>query len=100
MAPRVPFGEHAERVLEVVASIPAGRVMAYGDVGRALGDRGPRYVGNVMAGYASDLPWWRVVRADGSLAKGARQRALLEAEDVPFTAAGRVDMRIARMAGP
>jgi alkylated DNA nucleotide flippase Atl1 len=41
-----------------------------------------------------DLPWHRVVRADGSLAKGARQRALLEAEGVPFRGE-RGDMRAA-----
>ena len=39
-----------------------------------------------------DVPWHRVVRADGSLAKGERQRALLEAEGVPFRGE-RVDMR-------
>jgi len=33
---------------------------------------------------AGDVPWHRVVRADGSLAKGATQRRLLEAEGVPF----------------
>jgi methylated-DNA-protein-cysteine methyltransferase-like protein len=43
-----------------------------------------------LAGYvlgragAQEAPWHRVVRADGSLAKGARQRRLLEAEAVPF----------------
>jgi methylated-DNA-protein-cysteine methyltransferase-like protein len=42
------------------------------------------------------VPWHRIVRADGSLAKGARQRALLEAEGVPFRGA-RVDMRVARL---
>ena len=40
------------------------------------------------------VPWQRVVRADGSLAKGARQRRLLEAEGVPFRGE-RVDMRLA-----
>jgi alkylated DNA nucleotide flippase Atl1 len=40
------------------------------------------------------VPWQRVVRADGSLAKGMRQRRLLEAEGVPFRGA-RVDMRAA-----
>ncbi|CAN5235632.1 hypothetical protein BH20ACT16_BH20ACT16_07710 [soil metagenome] len=40
------------------------------------------------------LPWHRVVRADGSLAKGERQRQLLEAEAVAFRGA-RVDMRAA-----
>ena len=42
------------------------------------------------------MPWHRIVRADGSLAKGARQRVLLEAEGVPFSG-GLVDMRIARL---
>jgi methylated-DNA-protein-cysteine methyltransferase-like protein len=43
-----------------------------------------------------DLPWHRVVRADGSLAKGARQRRLLEEEGIPFKG-DRVDMRAARL---
>jgi len=40
------------------------------------------------------VPWQRVVRADGSLAKGERQRGLLEQEGVPFLGE-RVDMRAA-----
>jgi alkylated DNA nucleotide flippase Atl1 len=44
-----------------------------------------------------NLPWHRIVRADGSLAKGERQRALLEAEGTPFRG-DRVDLRIARLA--
>jgi methylated-DNA-protein-cysteine methyltransferase-like protein len=43
-----------------------------------------------------DVPWFRIVRSDGTLAKGARQRALLEAEGVPFRGE-RVDMRAARL---
>jgi len=50
----------------------------------------------VLAYTEEDVPWWRIVRADGSLAKGARQRALLEAEGVPFRGE-RVDMRAARI---
>ena len=42
------------------------------------------------------LPWHRVVRADGTLAKGERQRALLAAEGVPFRGS-RVDLRVARL---
>jgi methylated-DNA-protein-cysteine methyltransferase-like protein len=37
------------------------------------------------------VPWQRIVRSDGSLAKGERQRRLLEAEGVPFRGS-RVDM--------
>ena len=65
----------------------------YGD----LSPGAPRFTGTVLS--AEDdpaLPWHRVVRSDGSLAKGARQRRLLEAEGVPF-AGDRVDMRAARL---
>jgi len=68
-------------------------VRSYGDVSPGA----PRVAGAVLADCADpDVPWHRIVRADGSLAKGARQRALLEAEGVPFAGA-RVDMRAARL---
>jgi methylated-DNA-protein-cysteine methyltransferase related protein len=79
----------AADVLRRVRSIPPGRVTTYGD----LSPGAPRYAGAVMAAcHDPDVPWQRIVRADGSLAKGARQRALLEREGVPFRGA-RVDMR-------
>ena len=53
---------------------------AYGDISPGA----PRYGGTVLQPADEDVPWWRVVRADGSLAKGERQRALLEDEGVPF----------------
>jgi alkylated DNA nucleotide flippase Atl1 len=74
-----------------VRAIPRGFVTTYGD----LSPGAPRRAGAVLsASDDPDLPWHRVVRADGSLAKGARQRALLEAEGVPFRGE-RVDMRAA-----
>jgi alkylated DNA nucleotide flippase Atl1 len=80
------------RVLERIRSTPPGFVRAYGDVSPGA----PRFAGSVLADCDDpDVPWHRIVRADGSLAKGARQRALLEAEGVPF-AGDRVDMRTAR----
>lgn len=57
--------DYAERVLDLVAQIPEGRVVAYGDVARMLGEGGPRNVGAVMSRYGSGVPWWRVIRADG-----------------------------------
>jgi methylated-DNA-protein-cysteine methyltransferase related protein len=81
-----------QRVLERVRAIPEGFVRTYGD----LSPGAPRFTGTVLRMTAEDVPWWRVVRADGSLAKGERQRALLEAEGVPFTGA-RVDLRVARI---
>jgi methylated-DNA-protein-cysteine methyltransferase related protein len=81
-------------VLERVREIPAGFVRTYGDVSPGA----PRFAGTVLfAAEDPDLPWWRVVRADGSLAKGARQRGLLIAEGVPFKGE-RVDMAQARAA--
>ncbi len=66
---------------------------SYGDVSPGA----PRFAGAVLSGCDEPgLPWWRVVRADGSLAKGARQRRLLEAEGVPFSGA-RVAMRTVRI---
>ena len=66
---------------------------SYGDVSRGA----PRFAGAVLhACYDPTVPWHRVVRADGSLAKGERQRTLLEAEGVPFRG-DRVDVRLARI---
>ena len=82
----------AERVLERIRSTPPGFVRAYGDVSPGA----PRFAGTVLHRTEDpELPWHRIVRADGSLAKGQRQRRLLEAEGVPFRGE-RVDMRIAR----
>ncbi|HEY4279372.1 MAG TPA: MGMT family protein [Conexibacter sp.] len=81
------------QVIARVRAIPPGFVRSYGDVSPGA----PRFAGTVLSQIDDpSLPWHRVVRADGSLAKGARQRALLEAEGVPFRG-DRVDMRIARL---
>lgn len=92
--------EFAQRVLDVVDRIPRGKVMAYGDVAEFLGAGGPRAVGTVMARWGSEVPWHRVVRADGSCAthKADRQLALLRTEKVPMRG-GRVDMARARWNG-
>jgi alkylated DNA nucleotide flippase Atl1 len=82
-----------ERLLERVRAIPEGFVRAYGDICPGA----PRFAGSVLHDTEeAGLPWWRVVRADGSLAKGEQQRALLQAEGVPFRGT-RVDLRIARI---
>ena len=82
------MGSGRERqVLGRIRSVPEGYVTTYRD----LSPGSPRFAGAVLARTGEDVPWQRVVRADGSLAKGARQRALLEAEGVPFRGA-RVDM--------
>jgi methylated-DNA-protein-cysteine methyltransferase related protein len=81
--------ERAEEVLRRVRSVPEGRVTTYGD----LSPGAPRFAGTVLSEcHDPDIPWQRIVRADGSLAKGERQRRMLEAEGVPFRG-DRVDMR-------
>jgi methylated-DNA-protein-cysteine methyltransferase related protein len=87
--------DRAARVLARVRATPPGFVRTYGDVSPGA----PRFAGSVLSACDDpDLPWQRIVRADGSLAKGARQRALLEAEGVPFRG-DRVDMRVAHAPG-
>lgn len=88
-------------MLEVVASIPEGMVMSYGDVAAAIGSRAARGVGQVMAYYGADVPWWRVVRASGHPAVDHESRALehYRAEGTPLRWAGgvfRVDLARAR----
>jgi alkylated DNA nucleotide flippase Atl1 len=87
----------AEEVLDLVAAIPGGRVMAYSDVASALGRGGARQVGQALARFGSGVPWWRVLRADGSCADVHRdeQVILLRAEGVRFSGR-RVDMESAR----
>ncbi|MFH9292463.1 MGMT family protein [Streptomyces sp. NPDC017520] len=101
--------EYAERVLDVTDLIPPGRVMTYGDIAEWLGEGGPRQVGRVMALYGSAVPWWRVVRSDGTLLPAHELRALdhYRAEGTPLREAShraeghipRIDMRRARWDG-
>jgi methylated-DNA-protein-cysteine methyltransferase related protein len=80
--------QRAAEVLRRVRSVPDGRVTTYGD----LAPGAPRFAGAVLSATDEDVPWQRIVRADGSLPKGERQRRLLVAEGVPFRGE-RVDMR-------
>lgn len=85
--------EREARILARVRAIPPGFVRTYGD----LSPGAPRLAGAVLAHTDEPgLPWHRVVRADGTLAKGERQRRLLEDEGIPFSGE-RVDMRAARL---
>ncbi len=81
------------QILARVRAVPLGFVRTYGDVSPGS----PRTAGAALhASQDETLPWHRIVRADGSLAKGERQRRLLQGEGVPFRGA-KVDMRLARV---
>jgi alkylated DNA nucleotide flippase Atl1 len=67
---------YVERVLSLVELIPPGRATTYGAIADAVGRGGPRQVGRTMAVYGGGVPWWRVVRADGSLPESHQREAL------------------------
>lgn len=91
-------GEFRDRVYELVAQIPYGRVMTYGQIAAMCGSpRAARIVGGVAHWGDPTLPWQRVVKKDGSLAEGypggvAGHQAALEAEGIRFTASSKVPM--------
>jgi alkylated DNA nucleotide flippase Atl1 len=97
-----PADDFVSHVLEVVETIPESRVMSYGGVAAAIGSRSARGVGQVMAHYGGDVPWWRVVRASGHPAIDHETEALqyYRAESTPlrWSAGGvyRVDLALAR----
>ena len=85
--------ERTAAILERVRATPEGFVRTYGDISPGA----PRMGGAVLHDCTDpELPWHRIVRADGSLAKGRRQRRLLLREGVPFRGE-KVDMRVARL---
>lgn len=77
-----------DRVYEIVAHIPTGRVMTYGDIAvRAGSPLSSRIVGTVAHYGPADLPWHRVVNRFGGLASGypggrEAQKAMLMSEGV------------------
>lgn len=96
------------RVWEAARQVPYGRVTTYGKIAEIVGPPegvdpelyhafGPRWVGTAMAACPDDVPWQRVVNAQGRISIRAggghlRQRALLEAEGVEFDEQDRIDL--------
>lgn len=92
--------ELAQRMLDQVAEIPAGRVTTYGEVAARAGSRSPRLAGFVLANLADEgIPWHRVLRSNGTPAPhlAAEQLSRLRAEGV-LADNGRVDLRRYRWA--
>ena len=84
--------DRAARILAAVRAIPEGFVRTYGDIDPAA----PRLVGRVLATTDEEVPWHRVIRADGSVPKGQRQLDLLRREGVPLRG-NRVEMKECRI---
>jgi O-6-methylguanine DNA methyltransferase len=90
----------AQRVLDAVDRIPRGRVMSYGDVAEFVGMGSARAVGMVMSRHGAEVPWHRVLHADGTCAthKADHQLEMLRSEGAPMLR-GRIDMTQARWDG-
>ncbi len=93
--------EQVERVRSLVAAVPSGRVVTYGDIAAVAGLSSPRIVGWIMRTDSSDLPWHRVITASGRPARHLRTRQLelLRAEGVLATD-GKVALREVRYQFP
>jgi methylated-DNA-protein-cysteine methyltransferase-like protein len=98
----VAVSEFFQRVYEIVARIPRGKVVTYGQIAAALGDpRQARTVGWALHSMPEwlDIPWHRVVNGSGGISTrhtiGGRniQRELLEDEGVVFNEDGRLDLK-------
>ena len=108
---REPSPDFIDQVLAIVNSIPAGRVMTYGDVADAVtphadlagttGSYGARLVGNVMSRFGANVPWWRVIRSTGHPPRFHEAKALpfYRAEQTPLIGPDdsyRIDLKRAR----
>jgi methylated-DNA-protein-cysteine methyltransferase-like protein len=95
-----------QAVYRIVAEIPRGKVVTYGQIARGLGQpRGARAVGWAMRHCPEGLPWHRVINAQGGISQrryGTHvdlQRQLLEREGVIFDADGCTDLERFRWGG-
>jgi methylated-DNA-protein-cysteine methyltransferase related protein len=89
-----------ERVRETIATVPRGKVATYGDIAAIAGAPSPRMIGRVLAEDGHDLPWHRILRANGTPAPHLvhRQLELLRAEGV-LADGPKVDLRTYRWRG-
>ena len=95
-----------QRIYTVVREIPPGKVATYGQIAAIVGDCTARMVGYAMAACPDDVPWQRVINAQGKVSPRAAswgtelQRVRLQDEGVAFDAEHRVDFAVVRWAGP
>jgi methylated-DNA-protein-cysteine methyltransferase-like protein len=100
---KVKDKSYRERVFEIVRRIPSGRVMTYGQIAEILGEGyTPRTVGYVMNAAEKDVPWQRVINAQGACSTGHvvlpvdLQQRMLEDEGVIFNDKKRCDLKTYR----
>jgi len=107
-SPPDPMGFNIQ-VWNIVRNIPAGKVATYGQIASLIGppsgiDSGsyksssPRWVGSAMAKCPDDVPWQRVINAQGKISSRRsggqfKQKELLEDEGILFDDRGRIDLK-------
>ena len=97
-----------DRIYDLVALIPRGRVATYGQLAALVGDCTPRMAGYAMAAvpFYGKVPWHRVINSQGKVSGRRRegdagdQQNRLAAEGVTFDARGRLDLSRLQWAGP
>ncbi len=95
-----------ERIYLVVRQIPVGKVSTYGDIAAIVGDCTARMVGYAMASATGDIPWHRVINAQGKISPRGDgggeqiQHSRLEEEGIGFSSEGKVNLRLVRWLGP
>ncbi|KGT88516.1 MGMT family protein [Enterobacter cancerogenus] len=89
----------SERVWQIIAAIPKGKVTTYGDIALLAGSpRAARQVGGVLRRLpeGSKLPWFRVINRHGRISLQGddlfRQRDALEAEGIEVSDAGEIEL--------
>ena len=87
----MPDDRRTAKILALVRAIPKGFVQTYADID----PHAPRLVGHILATTSENVPWHRVVRADGAVTQGRRQLERLRKEGVPLLGK-RVDILFAR----
>jgi methylated-DNA-protein-cysteine methyltransferase related protein len=93
------------RVYDIVRQVPRGKVITYGDVAHLVGQGcDARVVGYAMANCPDDVPWQRVINAQGKISlqgdAAQKQRMRLEAEGIAFDQRGKIDLKRFRWNGP
>ena len=87
------------RIIDVLMSLGEGEVTTYGDIADVAGyPKQSRLVGRILRETTEDVPWWRVVNAQGRIRTGnpARQAELLQEEDVLVTGGRVMDAPVGR----
>jgi methylated-DNA-protein-cysteine methyltransferase-like protein len=87
------------RIIDVLMSLAEGEVTTYGDVADVAGyPKHSRLVGRILSTTIEDVPWWRVVNAQGRIrtTNPALQAELLAEEGVLVSGGRVVDAPIGR----